>query len=102
MGENLMRNGGFFQRDTDHLRASELTTLSNCIGNFPRLPQTHTYAAALITYDDQRAKVESASTFDDFGGPIDKYDLFGQFLFLPFQIEVTAFRVWSVTSRAKA
>ena len=78
--EDFVRNGRVLQRHADHLRAGHFAALANGIRHFAGLAQADAHAAVLVADDDQRAEIEAASAFDDFGGAIDEHDLLGQLL----------------------
>src|SRR5690349_23894445 len=77
-----MGNGRVFERNPDHLRASQLATFANRIRDLAGLAQSNANATAFIPHDDQGAEVKPASTFDHLGRAIDKHDLVNQLLLL--------------------
>jgi hypothetical protein len=72
-------NGDVSEHDGNHLIPGEFATTTNRIRDFGRLTQGISHASAAVTDDHQRAEIETASAFDDFGGAIDEDDLLGQF-----------------------
>src|ERR1035437_2850429 len=80
MRKHLMRNSGIFQRHPDHLRTGHFSALANRIRDFAGFTQTDSHTAVLVSHDDQRAEIEAAPAFDDFGGTIDEHDLFAELL----------------------
>jgi hypothetical protein len=80
MGENFMGNGGIFERHADHLCASEFAPFADGISNFTGFSQTNPDFAALVSDNHERAEIEAAAAFDDFGGAIDEDDLLNQLL----------------------
>ena len=64
------------------MRTGHFAAFADGISDFPRFAQTYPDFAAPVPDHDERAEVESAPAFDDFGGAIDEDDFLGQFLFL--------------------
>src|SRR5262245_4310929 len=77
---NFVRNGAVFQRNREHLSASDLATFANRIGNFVALAQPHSHLSTLVSNNHQRAKAEAASTFHNLGRSIDENNLLGKFV----------------------
>ena len=61
------------------LRAGQFAAFANGIRHFAGFAQAHADAALLVAHDNQRAEIETASAFDDFGGAVDEDDLLDQF-----------------------
>jgi hypothetical protein len=47
-------------------------------GNFNGFPESNADAPAFVSSDNQRAKAEAPTAFDDFRGAVDENNLFGQ------------------------
>ena len=69
-----------FKRNSDHLVAGQFAAFANGIGDFAGFAQTNTHTAPLVANDHQRAEIEAASAFDDFGGAVDEDNLLVKFL----------------------
>jgi hypothetical protein len=53
--------------------------LADGFGNFDGLSETNADAAALVSRDNQRAKAEAPTAFDNLGGAVDENNLLAQF-----------------------
>jgi hypothetical protein len=89
MRENLVWNSRFPQGYADHRRPGHFSAFADGVRNFPRLSQAHSHFASLVTHDDQRAEIESASTLHDFRRAIDEHDLLDQLMSLAIEIHVS-------------
>lgn len=77
--ENFMRNGCFLQRNVDHPLLGHFAAFANGFGNFDSLAQAQADASMLVASDDQGAKAEAASAFDNLGRAVDENHFFAQF-----------------------
>ena len=68
-----------FNETRHHLLAGEFAAAADGIRHFAGLAQAIAHAAAFVADDHQRAEIETASAFDDFGGTVDEHDLLDQF-----------------------
>ena len=68
-----------FKRNRNHLIAGQFAAAADGVRDFAGLAQGITNPAVLVTDDHERAEIETASAFDDFGGTVDEDDLFRQF-----------------------
>src|SRR5262245_28185137 len=91
MRKYFVRDGRVFQRHAHHLCAGEFAAFANGIGHFAGFAEANPHFAALVTDDDERAEIEAAPAFDDFGGAVDEDHLLDEFLSLPFGAEFARF-----------
>ncbi len=75
-----MRDGYILEHDRHHLVAGEFAAAPDGIRDFCRLAKGIPDASPAVTDHHEGAEIETPTALDDFGGPIDEYDLFGQFL----------------------
>ena len=76
--KNFVRDGRILQGDADHVLLGHFAALADGFGNFDGFAQANADMALFVTGDDQRAKAEAASAFDDFGGAIDENNFLAQ------------------------
>jgi hypothetical protein len=62
------------------LVAGNFATFADSVGDFASFTQAHTDPATFVANDNQRAKIETASAFDNLGGTVDEDHLFDKFL----------------------
>ncbi len=74
---NLVGNGHIPEHDWNHLVAGELAAAPDGIRDFRRLAEGVTDASTAVTDHHQRAEIETASAFHNFGRAIDEDDLLG-------------------------
>jgi hypothetical protein len=68
--DDLVRNGRAVHRHKDQTLASGVRRLANRVWDLVRLSETNTHMALTIADDDQGAKAEPPTAFDDFGDPV--------------------------------
>src|SRR5687767_13848563 len=78
-GNDLVGNGAVFQGDRNHLGLGDFATFADSIGDFTCLAETDADAALLVANNDESTEAETATTFDDLGGAINKHNLLAQF-----------------------
>src|SRR6185503_9651121 len=98
--DDIVRNGGFLQRNTDHVLARDITALADGIGNLASLPQPQPNAATFVAGDHQGTKAETAPPLHDLRGAVDKNDLFSQLILFLAVPSVTRIRAGPAASTA--
>jgi hypothetical protein len=78
------------------LRASRLAALADGVSYFTSLPQSDANATPFVANDDKRTEIETPTTFDNFGGAVNKNDLLNQVLLLA--IALVLIRAWTVSA----